>query len=169
MNAPRYICPLYGTWIILLIVFIKRIAAYINNGGLRCIAGICFISLMLGQSWKTYPWPELYTEAGDAVAMAREYGEHNECIYIYKGLWRSLPSYQEFRQYQKITFIPEDSFGLLLQEHYTSQHNVVIYFDRTITPEEVAAKLKSIIETSPNILEYQRLYEYSYNVAYYLE
>ena len=72
-------------------------------------------------------------------------------------------------QYPKITFIPEDNFDLLLQEHYTSQHNIVIYFDKEIGQEQKEKQMKRLIEFSPNMENYQKLYEYAYNEAYYLE
>lgn len=169
MLATRYIAPLYGSWIIVIMLLIKGIMDYIDKSSLRSIGAICIVALLLNAEWKMYTWPELYPEAKDAVEVAKEYGAHNECVYVYETLYRSMPTYQEFMQYPKITFIPEDNFDLLLQEHYTSQHNMVIYFDKEIGQEQKEKQMKRLIEFSPNMENYQKLYEYAYNEAYYLE
>lgn len=168
VQSLRYISPIYGVAVILLIGLLIGITQFICNDRLAVILGICFVGILLNNSWKSYTWPEQYKEAADAVKTAKQYGINNECIYVFNRVWRSMPSYQEFIQYQEMTFIPESNLELLNQSEYTEYDSVVVYFDKNVGDEQIEAILNDIIMRNPGLTGYDELYEYSYNVAYFL-
>ncbi|MCH5248461.1 MAG: hypothetical protein J1E98_00945 [Lachnospiraceae bacterium] len=170
MAAARYISPIYPICIILLMGLFDSLASYMTtNDKAKCIAGLILISILLNSSWKTYTWTELYLEAEDCVKTARKYGVNNECIYVLNVSWHSFPTYQEFIQYQNMTFIRDNNLDLLFNENYTGYDHVVMYFDTYVDDEEVDRILTEMVNANPGLNGYEKLHEYMYNTAYYLD
>ena len=169
-SATRYISPVYGICIILLIGLFDRIASYMTDKDrVKCIVGMVMVGFLLNNGWKTYEWPDLYLDIKDCVAEAREYGVNNECIYVVTAAWRNFPCYQEFLQYQNITFIQARYLEQLYKEDYTGYDHVVVYFDQNMEQEEIDEVLQKMIERNPGLDGYEELHMYSYNIAYYLD
>ena len=165
----RYISPVYVICVILLMGLFERASARIENSNIQYLAGVLMIALMLNNSWKSYTWPELYQEAAEGVKAARDYGSDNECIYVFNRVWRSMPSYPEFIQYQQLSFIPDDNLGLLYCEQYSDYDHVVMTFDRNMGEEAIETVLNNMIDRNPGLDSYKQIYAFSYNITYYLE
>ena len=128
--------------------------------------------LILNNGYKAYTWPELYTEAKECVETARKYGADNECIYVSNVTWRSFTAYQEFIQYQNMTFIMDSALDQLYTEDYSGYDHVVMYFDKNLGQEKIDEILEQMIRINPGLEEYhmvQMQHGYSYNAMYYLE
>lgn len=170
LAATRYIAPMYALCIILLMGLFEKLTFYItDNDKAKCIVGILMISILLNSSWKTYTWTELHSAAEECINTARKYGVNNECIYIMNLSYHSLPSYQEFIQYQNMTFIRDNNMELLYTDEYSGYDHVVMYFDKSTGQENIDEILAKMIEMNPGLNGYEELHEYSYNIAYYLE
>ncbi len=170
MSAVRYISPIYGICIILLMGLFEYFLSYMRaTGEVKCVVGILMAGIMLNGGWKTYDWPELYSDVAEYRAEAEDYGVNNECIYVMMTSWRSFTSYQEFLQYQNITFIQAKHLEQLYKEEYTGYDHVVMYFDKNLGQEEIDRILQKMIERNSGLNEYQKLHQYSYNIAYYLD
>lgn len=170
LTTPRYIAPVYGVCVILLMGLFDNIISFVTEREyIKWIAGVLFCGILLNNSYNTYTWPELYSAAEACVAEARQYGVNNECIYVLSYTWRSYPSYQEFIQYQNMTFIPQDRLDLLYTSEYAGYDHVVMYFDKDMSQEDIDGILMNMIDMNPDLERYEKLHEYSYNVTYYLE
>lgn len=165
----RYISPIYGVWIVMIIGMIALIAEQISTYHWRSLAAFAIVCIMINTGWHTYEWPELHLDAKEGYKIAKEYGVNNECIFVFNRIWRGMPSYQDFIQYQKISFIPDDNLLLLDKENYCNYDHVVVYFDKKIGEENIEKILNKIVENNKDIHGYTLLYEYSYNQTYYLE
>lgn len=168
-TQSRYVSPVYAMYVILIIGLLYTITSGIINNKNRYILLICVIGILLNGSYKSYDWPELHLEAEQFVNTARKYGVNNECIYVFNRIWRGMQSYQEFIQYQNLTFIPDDNLELLYTGEYDGYDHVVMYFDKNVGQEKIDEILQRMIERNPEISRYEKLHEYSYNVTYYLE
>lgn len=135
----------------------------------KCVASVLLCGILLNNSYQIYTWPELHTAAGECVATAKKLGVNNECIYVVKAAWRSFTIYQELIQYQNMTFISERDPELLYTDDYAGYDHVVMYFDKDTNPEIIDEILTKMIEMNPGLNSYEKLHEYSYSMAYYLE
>ena len=168
--ATRYISPIYPVCIILLIGLFEKISSYMtDNYKAKGMAGLLLIAILLNGSYKTYTWSELHLEAEECVAAARKYGVNNECIYVLNVTWHSFPAYQEFIQYQNMTFIRDSELELLYNEDYAGYDHVVMYFDKYVDQEKVDKILTKMVEMNPGLDGYEKLHTYMYNTAYYLD
>lgn len=170
LKSERYITPLYGVSIILMIWGIKSIAesVFINENAIATVV-ICMVGIMLGSSWKTYTWSELHLEAESCMNLAKQYGQENDCIDIYDKAWESISAFGEFAQYQAISFIPINELELLDLEYFKEYDHVVVYMDSEMGEEQINSILAQIINNSPKLDTYVLLYQYQYQSAYYLE
>lgn len=168
-SATRYITPIYAVCIILLMGLFKKAAAYIASDGLRCVAAILMVCVLLNNSYQTYTWPELYTEDGENIKWARKYGINNDCIYVMNLSWHSFTAYQEFIQYQSMTFIRDNNLDLLYTEDYSDYDHVVMYFDKAVGEEDIEGILEEMIARNPGLDSYEKMHEWYYNVTYYLD
>lgn len=168
--ATRYISPIYPVCIILLIGLFDKLASYMTGSDkAKCMAGILLLAVLLNNAWKTYSWTELHLDAEECINTARKYGVNNECIYVMNVTWHSFTSYQEFIQYQNMTFIRDDNMDLLYTDDYADYDHVVMYFDKNIGEAAMEEILENMIEMNPGLDTYEKLHEYAYNYAYYLE
>lgn len=165
----RYVSPVYAVYTVLIFGLLYRITGGVSNDKNRYIILACAVGILLNGSYKSYDWPELYLEAEEYINAARKYGVNNECIYVFNRVWRGMQSYQEFIQYQNITFIPDDDLELLYTGEYDGYDHVVMYFDKNVGMEKIDEILQKMIERNPELNGYEQLHEYSYNIAYYLE
>ncbi|MCM1144056.1 MAG: glycosyltransferase family 39 protein [Blautia sp.] len=170
MTATRYISPIYPVCIILLMGLYDRVVSYLTErDSVKWIVGALMVGILLNNAYKTYDWSELHLEAEECINTARSLGVNNECIYVLNLSWHSFPGYQEFIQYQNMTFIRDNNLDLLYTEDYVDYDHVVMYFDKNVGEEKIEEILDTMIERNPGLDTYERLHEYSYNVAYYLE
>ena len=170
VTTARYIAPVYGVCVILLMGLFDNIISFITDREyIKWMAGVLLCGILLHSSYNIYTWPELYTDAKECVATAKQYGINNECIYILRTTWHSFPNYQEFIQYQNMTFIPESDLTMLYTDDYAGYDHVVMYFDKSTSQEIIDEILANMIEMNPGLDSYEKLYEYSYNMAYYLD
>ncbi len=163
----RYLTPVFGSVVILLTGLAVGIGQFLRNDRAAVAVGVMIAALLINNGWTTYTWPEQHKEAKDAVKTAREYGVNHECIYVFNRIWRSMPSYQEFIQYQNMSFISEDNLELLDQDQYENYDSVVVYLDKAIGEDKIKEIMDHFIKMNPDLTEYSELYEYSYNIAYY--
>lgn len=170
MVATRYISPTYGLAIILLMGLFDKVTAYITDRDqIKYFACVLLLAILLNNGYKIYPWTELYRDAKECIETARKYGANNECIYVMNVSWHSFTSYQEFIQYQNMTFIRDNNLDLLYNDNYSGYDHVVMYFDTFISEEEVDKILTKMIEMNPGLEGYEKLHKYLYNTAYYLD
>ena len=169
ITSSRYIAPAYAVCIILLMILADNIVSYMSDKKLKCIVLMLMVCILFNSCYKIYTWPELHLEAGDYVNKARKYGVNNDCIYVMSLSWHSYMSYQEFIQYQSMTFIRDNNLEMLYTEDYSNYDHVVMYFDKNVGQENIDKILTKIIEMNAGLNEYEYLHEYGYNVAYYLE
>lgn len=168
--AARYITPSYAICIILLIGLFDKISSSLTNRDwVKWLSGSLMVGILLNNSYNIYTWPELYTEAKECIETARKYGVNNECIYVFKASGYIYPAYQEFIQYQNVTFIQEDMVDMLYAGEYSDYEHVVMYFDEHVDQEKVDEILDHMIEMNQGLERYEKLHKYSYNTAYYLE
>lgn len=170
MTTSRYIAPIYGVCVVLLMGLFDCIVSHVTDREyVKWVAGVLMCGILLNNSYQIYTWSELHTAAEECVATAKRYGVNNECIYVVKVGWRSFPSYQEFIQYQNMTFIPEKEPELLYTDDYAGYDHVVMYFDKDTNQDTIDDILTKMIEMNPGLDSYEKLHEYSYSMAYYLE
>lgn len=170
MPTTRYISGIYGICIIAFMVWTDKVVNSFNvKKEIQVTIITILIGVMLNGSWKTYEWPELHLEAEEYLDIAETLGENNECICIQKTSWHTLFNYQEYIKYQAITFIDDDDIESLWGAERTHYDSVVIYYDMYIDQEIVEDSLQKMIEANEGLHAYEKLYEYGYNVVYYLE
>lgn len=170
MPAVRYITPIYGICIILLIGLFEYFASLMKaTDKAKCVAGILMVGILLNGGFKTYNWTELHLDAKKYVSEAKEYGVNNECICVMDTFWRTLPCYQEFLQYQNLTYIQKNNLELLYQKDYSKYDHVVMYFDIDFGQEAIDEILQKMIEINPGLEKYEKLHQYTYSIAYYLD
>lgn len=170
MSGVRYISPLYGICIILLMGLFELLITYLTGREeIKCFVGILMIGIMINGGWHLYDWPYLYLDAKEYIEEAEDYGMDNECICIVTSFWRCLPSYHEFLKYQNITFVQSDHLEALYQEEYAGYDHVVVYMDKDLSQEESEEILQELINRNPGLDGYEELHRYSYNITYYLD
>lgn len=170
MSATRYISPSYAICVILLMGLFERIVSSLTDRDLvKWIAGVLMVAIMLNNGYKTYTWTELHMEAKECVENARKYGINNDCIYVFASSGFIYPAYQEFIQYQNMTFIRGNDLELLYTDDYSGYDHVVMYFDEHVGQEKIDGILEKMIEMNPGLDGYEMLHKYSYNTAYYLD
>lgn len=168
--AARYISPIYPVCLLLLVMLFEKLASYaLSNDKAKCVACILLVAITLNNSWKNYEWPELHLDAEECINTARKYGVNNECIYVLNVTWHSFPTYQEFIQYQNMTFIRDSELELLFNDDYAQYDHVVMYFDNYVNQESVDEILDKMVEMNPGLDGYEMLHKYTYNTAYYLD
>lgn len=169
--ATRYISPLYAICVILMMGLLEKVISCFNfKDYARCVVVMVLLGLLLNNSWKIYTWPGLYKEAKEPIEISQKYGINNECIFVVNVVnFHTKACYQEFIQYQNITFIPYLEMELLYNEEYEGYDHVVMYFDKNLGQGVIDEILADMIGMNPGLDEYTRLYEYNNNVAYYLE
>ena len=168
-TATRYVAPIYAVCVVGAVLLIVKACEKAKMSSAICLICACVVGAMLNTGWKTYEWPELYKDAKVGYEISKEYGQNNECIYIVKNRWRNLVSYPDFLQYLCISYVHETELEMLEQEQYSEYDSVVMYFDKNTGDEKIDEILAKMIERNPELNTYSKLYEYSYNVAYYLE
>lgn len=170
MSATRYISPSYAICVILLMgLFDKIVSSLTDRDLVKWIAGVLMVAIMLNNGYKTYTWTELHMEAKECVETARKYGINNDCIYVFASSGFIYPAYQEFIQYQNMTFIRGNNLELLYTDDYSGYDHVVMYFDEHVGQEKIDGILEKMIEMNPGLDGYEMLHKYSYNTAYYLD
>ena len=170
MSATRYISPSYAICVILLMgLFDKIVSSLTERDWVKWFAGAMMVAILLNNGYKIYTWTELHTEAKECVENARKYGINNDCIYVFASSGFIYPAYQEFIQYQNITFIRGNDLELLYTDDYSGYDHVVMYFDEHVGQEKIDGILEKMIEMNPGLDGYEMLHKYSYNTAYYLD
>lgn len=170
MSATRYISPSYAICVILLMgLFDKIVSSLTERDWVKWIAGVLMVAIMLNNGYKIYTWTELHMEAKECVENARKYGINNDCIYVFASSGFIYPAYQEFIQYQNMTFIRGNDLELLYTDDYSGYDHVVMYFDEHVGQEKIDGILDKMIEMNPGLDGYEMLHKYSYNMAYYLD
>ena len=127
------------------------------------------IGVMLNNSWNSYTWPELWSEAEACMQNARYLGQNSECIYVYDRAYHGLPSYGEFIQYRQISFVAADNIQILNDDIYTNYDQVVVYFFKDLEEDLINECINQLIANNPNLEYGVEIHEYSYNVAYLLK
>lgn len=166
----RYISPIFGISVILLIWGIEKLVDMISaSKGTATAIAICIVGLILGNSWKSYTWDGLHLEAEAYLDIANQYGQNNECIDIYNTSWKSISALQQLAKYQAVSFIPSGSLGLLDSEYIKEYDHLVVYVDSDLGEEQINNILETLLEKNSKLQSYNLLYQYGYQTAYYLE
>lgn len=169
MNTERYISPIYGVGVVLLLYELKVFTDIVENSTFQCMVFICAVGIILNNGWQEYLWNEKNSNIEMVMEMSEKYGKENACIHVYESSWKSLPSFSEFIYYQSITLIPEtDQCGLDALELKNFDH-LVCFFSNGIKEERRLEILDNWIAENPGLSQYEELYRYQYSIAYYLE
>jgi hypothetical protein len=141
----------------------------INNKRNQYIIILVCLAVMLNSGYKNYKWSELYKSNAKNIEIAQQYGQNNDCIFIYTNNWKIPMDYRQFLQFQNIIFIPHSNIDILYQEEFVEYDSVVIFIDSTAFDGNIAFELQKIVDQYPNISSITDLYTSNYNRIFYLE
>jgi len=108
------------------------------------------------------PWPYLYTES-NALLKAAESHAQTDCLYIYDINWKTQPSFEEIRRYERVTFIEMDNLALLDEYEPQSTNDLIV----KITKDDEKI-LERIRQRFPHLTHAESEGFYGYSSSWYL-
>lgn len=129
------------------------------------------VIVMIGIEWYNFTWNELSMDNHEAVEIAKQYGDDNDCFYIWENSENSMVSYPEFIEYEHIYFWQKDTPIEEMKSVLDNYEHLVIYFNciNELDKERQEEYLDEILEQSSQMTSYTHLYDGIFNCAYYLE
>lgn len=174
--SSRFISPVFGVMIIVLVIILQEVAKWVRdrfkvkNISLNAIFSIMVVAMILVE-WYNFTWNELSMDNREAVEIAKQYGNDNDCFYIWENSENSMVSYPEFIEYEHIYFWQKDTPTAEMKEVLDRYEHLVIYFNcvNELDKEKQEEYLNEILEQSAQMTSYTHLYDGIFNCAYYLE
>jgi len=160
-TSDRYMFPVYAlllTGVILpLILMADRLKPAVSMSiGALVLTGIS------AMAYVRCPWPYLYTES-NALLKAAESHAQTDCLYIYDINWKTQPSFEEIRRYERVTFIEMDNLALLDEYEPQSTNDLIV----KITKDDEKI-LERIRQRFPHLTHAESEGFYGYSSSWYL-
>lgn len=176
IRSSRFISPVFGVMIIVFTIILYQVHKWVyRRFEIRdIILKAVFSSLvivMIGIEWYNFTWNELSMDNHEAVEIAKQYGDDNDCFYIWENSENSMVSYPEFIEYEHIYFWQKDTPIEEMKSVLDNYEHLVIYFNciNELDKEKQKEYLDEILEQSSQMTSYTHLYDGIFNCAYYLE
>lgn len=160
--ADRYVFPIYPFLFLISVSLLIIICQNFFSKRATFVAVAVIILITSGIGYKKEGVPYLYRAQKPILNLAKSYADR-VCVIVYDTPHILLPSYEEFKNYKGLIFIPVDQLDLLDSMDLEQYGDILVYVTKYVDPTIVLNQIKSqnkSLDEADGLLNEEAFYVY---------